>query len=556
VGDGIPPSVAIGPESLVLVLPSGVRIPIRGTITIGRDEGMTVRLEDRTVSRRHARIAVGRDGPMIEDTDSRAGVKVSGQRIAEPRRLIAGQELTLGNVVLRVEGAPPPPQPPVGGRPLAQANDLGAPSRPNATVVVPVDLKSDRRSAPQPAADGSPRPRLRSGWALKELEDDPAGDYVLRDLRSDKFMRMDAEDARLLKLIDGTRTVPELVEKAGAVLGPSGPGRLVRLIADLGERGMLDGVAPNPSPPEEPGLLARAFRPRERTFESLPEYFPRAYRRWGRMFFNPLVATCLVLLSLAGLVVFSYLVGARYGTPLLVAGRPLVGAAVFIAGRFGLVVVHEVAHGLALAHYGRKTSRAGLRLTLVFPYGFVDTNEAHLESRMHQIAISAAGPLSDLTLGAVFSIACAVSPRGSLRDVFFQLAFAGYVGAFFNINPFLDRDGYQMLSVWLREPHLKERAREELRRRITGRPGESDSSPVLARYAFAGLVWTAIGAGFIAVLSLRYYDRLNAILPHSLVLGGFIVFVALLLLPIPIALVAPLAHRVRYGAPEVNRVVR
>ena len=79
---------------------------------------------------------------------------------------------------------------------------------------------------------------------------------------------------------------------------------------------------------------------------------------------------------------------------------------------------------------------------------------------------------------------------------------------------------------------------------------------MLARYAIAGLVWTAMGAGFIAVLSLRYYPVLVKIVPKGVVVGGFVLFFAVLLLPIPIALGAPLLQRARYGTREVNRVVK
>ena len=53
-----------------------------------------------------------------------------------------------------------------------------------------------------------------------------------------------------------------------------------------------------------------------------------------------------------------------------------------------------------------------------------------------------------------------------MRDVFFQLAFAGYVGAFFNLNPFIDRDGYHMLVDYLREPGLRKRAKDQFSRRL------------------------------------------------------------------------------------------
>ena len=544
----------------MLVLPNGVRLPIRESMTIGRGESADVKLEDRTVSRLHARIDSTRDGPMISDAGSRFGVTVSGQRLSEPQRLTVGSVIQLGNVTLRVESAVAHMAPGVPGVSRAPGAAVGAadPSAaPNATIVVPVNATQLGLRAPAAmTGDGSLRPRLRSGWALKQIEGDAEERWILRDLRSDTFRTIDTDDAALIQMLDGRLTVAELLTQSTDVLGPSGPGRLARLIAGLGERGMLDGIAPTPVAEPEPGLLARAFKPREKPFGWLPGYFERAYRHWGRIFFSPLTVSLLVMLSVAGVAVFAYLVGARYGTPLVVANRLVIGGAVFIVGRFAIVMVHELAHGMALAHYKRKTTRAGIRLLFIFPYAFVDTSEAYFESRMHRIVISAAGPATDFSLAALFSIMCAVSPKGNLREVFFQLAFAGYVGAFFNANPFLDRDGYQILCEWLREPKLKERARAQLRARLSGTMTEDEGSPVLARYAVAGLVWSVIGVGFVVVLSLRYYDRLSALLPHSVVIGGFILFVVVLLLPVVFALVIPMISRARYGSREVNRVIR
>jgi putative peptide zinc metalloprotease protein len=239
-----------------------------------------------------------------------------------------------------------------------------------------------------------------------------------------------------------------------------------------------------------------------------------------------------------------------------VANRLVIGGAVFILGRFAIAALHERAHGLALAHYGRRTSRAGLRLVLIFPYAFVDTSEAYFETRSHRIVISAAGPASDLTLGAIFSIVCAVSPPGSVREVFFQLAFGAYVGAFFNLNPFLDRDGYNIMVDVLREPGLRQRARRQLSETLSGRMRREEGSPVLARYAIAGIVWSAVGAAFAIVFSERYYSRLAALAPHRLVLAVFIVFWVILLLPVIFQLGFPLFQRIRYGPAEVNRVIR
>ena len=554
--DLAPPTKPAPPGALVLVLPNGVRLPIRDSMTLGRGETADVRLEDRTVSRTHARIDSTPTGPMISDAGSRFGVRVSGEPLSEPRLLTAGALIQLGNVTLRVESAVAPV---AGAGALGGAASMGpdAPAAPNATIVVPVNATQLGLRAPTPmAGDGALRPRLRSGWALKQIEGDAEERWILRDLRSDSFRTIETEDAVLLQMLDGQHTVAQLLTQATDAVGPSGPGRLARLIAGLGERGMLDGIAPTPVAEPAPRLIARAFKPREKTFGWLPDYFQRAYRHWGRVFFSPLTVTFLILLSLGGIVVFAYLVGARYGTPLVVAHRLVIGGAVFIAGRLLIVMLHELAHGVALAHYKRRTTRAGVRLLFIFPYAFVDTSEAYFESRAHRIVISAAGPATDFSLAALFSIMCAISPKGNVRDVFFQLAFAGYVGAFFNANPFLDRDGYHILSEWLREPKLKERARAQLRARLSGTMSEDEGSPVLARYAVAGLVWSVIGVGFVLVLSLRYYDRLSKLAPHSVVLGAFILFFIVLLLPVVFALVMPMISRARYGAREVNRVIR
>jgi putative peptide zinc metalloprotease protein len=563
VADLAPPANPALPGALVLVLPNGVRLPIRDSMTIGRGDTADVKLEDRTVSRLHARIDSTPGGPMISDAGSRFGVTVSGQRLSEPLPLTVGAVIVLGNVTLRVESALAPLA--SAGGPVGAAGAAGAaaaaggdPSAgPNATIVVPVNATQLGLRAPVPmAGDGALRPRLRSGWALKQIEGDAEERWILRDLRNDTFRTIETEDATLLQMLDGQRTIAELLTQATSAVGPSGPGRLARLIAGLGERGMLDGIAPTPVAEPEPGLLARAFKPREKTLGWIPGYFERAYRHWGRIFFSPLTVTLLVMLSVAGVAVFAYLVGARYGTPLVVAHRLLIGGAVFIGGRFLIVTLHELAHGLALAHYKRRTSRTGIRLLFIFPYAFVDTSEAYFESRMHRIVISAAGPATDFSLAALFSIICAISPKGNVRDVFFQLAFAGYVGAFFNANPFLDRDGYQILTEWLRVPRLKERARAQLKARMSGTMTEEEGSPVLGRYAVAGLVWSVIGVGFVLVLSLRYYDRLSLLAPHSVVLGAFILFFIVLLLPVVFALVMPMISRARFGSREVNRVIR
>jgi putative peptide zinc metalloprotease protein len=219
---------------------------------------------------------------------------------------------------------------------------------------------------------------------------------------------------------------------------------------------------------------------------------------------------------------------------------------VFLLGRLAVVSVHELAHGLTMASFGRRVERAGLKLIAIFPYAFVDTSEAWFEPRRRRIAISAAGPVSDFTIGAVFALCCLALPAGTVRDIFFNLAFAAYVGGFFNLNPFIERDGYHILVDALREPGLRRRAKEQLARRLGG-GGESTDSPVLARYSLFGLAWSVLAACFAIGMSLRYEKIFLALASKPVVYGVMGTLWVAFFLPVIFVLGKPLWQRLRGG---------
>jgi len=276
----------------------------------------------------------------------------------------------------------------------------------------------------------------------------------------------------------------------------------------------------------------------------LGPFFDGLYRRGGWVLFSRPALWAIAVLCLAGVVVFGVLVGLRYGTPFVVAQKIGLGGLVFLLGRFAVVAVHETAHGLTMASFGRRVDKAGLKLIAIFPYAFVDTSEAWFEPRRRRIAISAAGPAADFSLGAVFSICCLALPGGTVRDIFFQLAFAGYVGAFFNLNPFIERDGYHMLVDRLREPGLRRRARDQFARRLAGKP-RTDDSPVLARYSAWGLAWSVLAAGFAIAMTLRFEPIMTALAPPTVVHIVMGTLWAAFFLPVIVVLGRPLWERVR-----------
>jgi pSer/pThr/pTyr-binding forkhead associated (FHA) protein len=100
----------VSPATLVVVT-SGERFPIEGSVTIGRSDCDIV-LDNDQVSRRHATVWTTEAGIEVEDLGSRNGTRVNSAEIQSRHPLEEGDIVEIGNVELRVEGAaqaPPPP---------------------------------------------------------------------------------------------------------------------------------------------------------------------------------------------------------------------------------------------------------------------------------------------------------------------------------------------------------------------------------------------------------------------------------------------------------------
>ncbi|MBL4635555.1 MAG: FHA domain-containing protein [Kofleriaceae bacterium] len=76
---------------------------IREELTIGRQDGNTIRLTERNVSRRHAKLLRGQDSIMIEDLDSYNGVRVNGTRIQGKVEIKEADRVQIGDYLIEVK---------------------------------------------------------------------------------------------------------------------------------------------------------------------------------------------------------------------------------------------------------------------------------------------------------------------------------------------------------------------------------------------------------------------------------------------------------------------
>ena len=89
---------------------------IRDEITIGRQDGNTIRLTERNVSRRHARLILEGDHVFVEGISARYGITKNGQRIEDREAFTPQDVFVIGDyrLTLQAEGAPALKGPPSG----------------------------------------------------------------------------------------------------------------------------------------------------------------------------------------------------------------------------------------------------------------------------------------------------------------------------------------------------------------------------------------------------------------------------------------------------------
>ena len=124
--------------------------------------------------------------------------------------------------------------------------------------------------------------------------------------------------------------------------------------------------------------------------------------------------------------------------------------------------VHELAHAVSIKHYGGEVHEMGIMLLVFFPVPYIDASaSATFTEKRQRIVVSSAGIIAELLLAAAAIILWANIEAGLLSDIALTTAMIGGISTLiFNGNPLLRFDGYFVLSDTLEIPNLASRSRE------------------------------------------------------------------------------------------------
>ena len=360
------------------------------------------------------------------------------------------------------------------------------------------------------------RPVRIPGYALKRLRDTRGETYwILKNLRTDAYLRLNAEQVFLWEQMDGQATVQDIAVAYMLEHGKLAIMGLLMLLEQLQQKGFIEPLV-NVYGAVEQSIaqqrantlwrrLARGVMNTEFAIEGIDGLVTRSYQAVGRFLFLPAVQWAMLAVIVAGGAVFlGTLLGVVQRDVALLGGAgALVGLVTLYALQFVTLLIHEWSHAIATKHYGREVRRGGFLIYMGMPAAFVDTTDIWMEPRRPRIVVSWAGPHSGFFLGGLASLLLLVVPGAFAQGVLYQFAFLTYLTSFMNLNPLLKLDGYYILMDWLEIPRLREKSLAfitgPLRKKLRQRERLTRDELIFTVFGALSAFWTALTLGLLAL---------------------------------------------------------
>ncbi|WP_432986107.1 cyclic nucleotide-binding protein [Dactylosporangium sp. CA-233914] len=368
------------------------------------------------------------------------------------------------------------------------------------------------------------RPVLRDGVEAVALTSARGVEYVMLrspDSGESSYLRLTPEEFRLTQFMDGSRTVARLVAEFARISGRLAPEQVTRIVADLAGNRMLaelpvdafsklQRVHRRPWPIRLGKALLATAQGRRVVLAKVDPFVTLLYKAGGRLLFTRVVAVLAGLVALAGLGVFVWNWFRADQSVFLTNDSYFAGALVLLGLNVVALACHELGHALGAKHAGRRVPVAGFLVYFGIPSVFVDTTDVWMAGRRARLVTTIAGPATGLVLAGSCQLVGVFFPE--LEPWTFKLAFAWYLNALFNLNPFMALDGYYLLMDWLEVPNLRARGLAWVLARLRRRPprfSELDrEGRLVALYGMLAVIWIAIAINLVYRV---YTDRVAGV---------------------------------------------
>lgn len=323
--------------------------------------------------------------------------------------------------------------------------------------------------------DGSYRPRQSPHVVVRET---PGSDvpFTLTSQATGEYYSVDFLTVAIWKLVDGEHTIDQIVDATKKsywreiqnIYSSELPEETIRdILLFLAREGLLAGTEP-----------ATAWK-RLRFVSALELDYTitlegtRFFKRLGSLF-APFISAAGVGAILEPIIVGGLILASAF-LPILfnranfeILGSAIVGFFFYYLLFFPFVVVHEIAHGATLTHYGGSPGEVGTGLYYFGPMFYVDTSDSWALPRRQRIWVSLSGPISTLLLGSFLVFANLIWPSQTVK----MMSFFCFYWMFWNLIPLIETDGYYALMDIVGVPNLRKQAFSYLKSKLSRKASE------------------------------------------------------------------------------------
>lgn len=331
-----------------------------------------------------------------------------------------------------------------------------------------------------------------------------SGYTMVKEPRAPTYLRLSEEQGRLLQFFDGRRTVRDIVvedlEESGTFDGDAVT-ELIQVLyeAEMMQRPWIDAYeAVRSKRPQRARRLRFALRNLLQTQSVRVPHTHEAvdwlYRHGGRLAFTASANIVFLGVLVAGLVTFILAVaGHRFE---LTSHSLAISTLSLFAAHLLAILVHEAGHALAIRHANRRVLAFGFQLYLGHPAFFIDSADILMAPPRDRIRNAWAGPYSGFIIAGACSLVAFLAPSLGAAPFLYQFAALTYIVVGLNLTPFLELDGYWIVTDLIQTVDLRPRSlsfmRYELPQRIRERRGLSRYESALVAFGTFGAIFSAL----------------------------------------------------------------
>ncbi len=324
-----------------------------------------------------------------------------------------------------------------------------------------------------------------AAFEISEVKSRVAGErtFILKNTETDRFLLLTEREKFLWEQMDGNASLQGIATAYVLEYGEFDFDIIPNLMRKL-QRAQLLTLVPRSRLRQVLAMnrRARVARAVETTLFGLERInvssrrvqpFFRALHRWGGflLFTRPALVVCLALGAVGAVAQVALLrevadVFSGFG------GHAVRGVIIVKLLFFGSVALHQLVHGLACVHYGRRVREFGFTFLHGFvPTFYVDVTDIFMASRRARVVTAVSGALVHLVLGAAAFIIGASAPLGSFTQAFATASgIIQWQALLLSLYPFcfIEMDGYHVFVDLLGVPTLKHDALSYVKALLTG----------------------------------------------------------------------------------------